>query len=183
MSTDRDISSGVHDHVERLISRHLDGEITPAQQAELDRILADDPAARAMLDEYRQNDLFAVRALRADIGQVKTATVRHTSRRLWPVAAGAVLTAAAVIALSFLPIFNPPSGRLASNRSPVLSTMQSPMISPRFVDYRNVDLYPRQQFSDVRRDLIGIRGPDPNVIYLFERETQSTRVVPVSADF
>ena len=49
MSPNRDISSGVNDQVERLISRHLDGEITPAQQAELDRILTDDPAARAML--------------------------------------------------------------------------------------------------------------------------------------
>lgn len=183
MSTDRDISLGVNDHVERLISRHLDGEITSAQQAELDRILADDPAARAMLDEYRQNDLFAARALRADLGRVKTAPVRHAPRRLWLVATGAVLTAAAVIALSFLPIFHPPRDRVASHRSPVLSTMQSPMISPRFVDYRNVDLYPRQQFSDVHRDLIGLRGLDPNVIYLFERETQSTKIVPVSGDF
>lgn len=183
MSPERDISFGVNDHVERLISRHLDGEITPSRQAELDRILADDPAARAMLDEYRQNDLFASRALRTDIGQVETAPVRHASRRLWLVATGAVLTAAAVIALSFLPILNPPRDRLASHSSPALNNVQSSMISPRFVDYKNVDLYPRQQFSDVRRDLIGIRGLDPNVIYLFERETQSTRIVPVSADF
>lgn len=183
MSPDRDISLGVHDPIERLISRHLDGEITAAQQAELDRVLADDPAARAMLDEYRQNDLFAARALRTDLGQVKTSPARQAPRRLWLVATGAVLTAAAVIALSFLPIFNPPTGRLASNTAPVLNNVQSPTILPRFVDYRNVDLYPRQQFSDVRRDLIGFRGLDPNVIYLFERETQSTRIVPVSGDF
>ena len=116
-------------------------------------------------------------------GQVHTAPAHPASRRLWLVATGAVLTAAAVIALSFLPIFNPPRGRLASSTAPALNRVQSPMISPRFVDYRNVDLYPRRQFSDVHRDLIGIRGLDPNVIYLFERETQSTKVVPVSGDF
>ncbi len=183
MSPERDISIGVNDHVEGLISRHLDGEITPGQQAELDRILAGDPAARAMLDDYRQNDLFAARALGADIGQVKTAPVRHASGRLWLGTAGAVLTAAAVIALTFLPSFNSPRDRLASNTSPGLNNVQASMISPRFVDYRDVDLYPRQQISDVHRDLIGIRGQDPNVIYLFERETQSTKIVPVSGDF
>lgn len=183
MSLDRDISYGVDEHVERLISRHLDGEITPTEQAELDRILVKEPAARVMLDEYRQNDLFAARALRTDLDQASAAPVRHASRRLWLVATGAVLTAAAVIALSFLPIFNPPRNQVANNKAPALNRVQRPAISPRFVDYRNVDLYPRRQFSDVHRDLIGIRGPDPNVIYLFERETQSTKVVPVSGDF
>jgi hypothetical protein len=183
MSLNQDISFGVNDHVERLISRHLDGEITPGQQAELDRILAGEPAAQAMLDEYRQNDQFAVRALGADIGQVKTPLVRHAPHRLWLVATGAVLTAAAVIALSFLPIFNPPRNRLANNSPPALNNVRPSTIAPRFVDYNNVNLYPRQHFNDVHRDLIGIRGLDPNVIYLFERETQSTNVVPVSGDF
>jgi hypothetical protein len=189
MNPNRDISFGADDHVERLIARHLDGEITPGQQAELDQILAGDPDARAMLSDYRQNDLFAARALRADIGLAGTTPVQHTPRNVWLVATGAVLAAAAVVALSFLPIFNPPADRLTNNVAPAfdmappVNRLRPTMISPQFVDYRNVDLYPRQQFSDVHRDLIGIRGPDPNVIFLFERETQATKVVPVSGDF
>ena len=47
---------------DRLITRQLDGEITPDERVELDRILAEDPTARRRRDEFvaLESLLFAV---------------------------------------------------------------------------------------------------------------------------
>jgi len=187
MSTEQefpyDTPYGVDESIERLICRRLDGEISPAQEAELERALAADSAARALLEEYRRNDLLAARALRADLGRRHVQPARRLRHPLWFVAAGAVLTAAAVVAISFLPLFSPSGRRVADNPQRPEHTMKAPVTAPRFIDYRQMEYHPRQRFSDVHRDLIGIRGRNPNVIYLFERQTQSTKVVPISGDF
>ena len=36
------------------LTAYLDGELAPAQRAEVDRLLAEDPDARALFDELRQ---------------------------------------------------------------------------------------------------------------------------------
>lgn len=93
----------VDPRIERLICRLLDGEITPAERAELDAALAQDALARRLLDEYRRNDLLAVEALRADAAR-RTGSRRRRAVHGWRRAAiGAVLAAAAVIVLSLLP--------------------------------------------------------------------------------
>lgn len=38
---------------DELLSAYLDGELTAAEQAEVERLLATDPAARQLLDELR----------------------------------------------------------------------------------------------------------------------------------
>ncbi len=186
MDTEQDIFECVDERVERLISRRLDGEISSAESAELDRALAADPAARALFDDYREGDRLATAALREDVGASRHAP-SYSRFRDWRFAvAGAVLTAAAVVALSFLSVFRPTGPRVAENNRrfpPRVTDQQVPRMESPFVEYRNVDFRPRQRLGDVRRELIGIRGDDPNTIYVIERRTQSTRIVPVSGDF
>ena len=52
MTPARDNSRDVEERIERLICRRLDGEIDAVEQAELDRILANDPAARDLFNDY-----------------------------------------------------------------------------------------------------------------------------------
>jgi anti-sigma factor RsiW len=42
------------DHLEFLMHRHLDGDLTPAERAELERALAADPAARRQLEQLEE---------------------------------------------------------------------------------------------------------------------------------
>ncbi|MFQ5411521.1 MAG: zf-HC2 domain-containing protein, partial [Phycisphaerae bacterium] len=107
MTFEQDIPDGVDERVERLISRWLDGEISPAESAELDRALAADPAARALFDDYREGDRLAAAALREDVGALRHPPSNGRFRGWRFAVAGAVLTAAAVVALSFLPVFRP----------------------------------------------------------------------------
>src|SRR6185295_3074138 len=92
------------DRVERLINRRLDHQNSAAEEAELDSLLAASESARAMLAEYVRNDLLASETLRFDAEQVRPAPVRSRSGWRTTIAA-AVLSAAAVIAISFVPDF------------------------------------------------------------------------------
>ena len=49
--------------IERLIVRQLDGEITEAEQLELNRELLRNPGANRLLEEYRSLDATACEAL------------------------------------------------------------------------------------------------------------------------
>ena len=177
------IQAVVDDRVERLISRCRDGDLAAGEQSELDRILALNPAARNLFEEYRQNDLIASEALSADMGRTVGQTPASPRRTLWLAAAGAVLAAAAVVALSFLPVFEPNGQRLAGVPYSPPIVERSPIPNSRLVEYGNVNHDPMRQLGDVRRDFIGIRSSDPNVIYVFDRKTQSATYIPVSRDF
>jgi len=176
---------GIEPRTQRLISRHLDGELSDLEAAELDSILSSDPAARSLLAEYEALDRLAAEALRFDLAGVRPAAPRRSHRGFWIGAASAVLTAAAVLLLSFLlPSSDGPRDRIAHSRPFAPSERRVPAVAPsRFVDYRDADFSPKRRFGNVHRDLIGIRGRNPNVIYIFERQRQSSRVVPVSGDF
>lgn len=185
----------VDEHVERLICRCLDGEAGPEEQADLAGILVRDPSARALYETYRQLDGLAASALRRDLNDAETAVVGRRFRGLWLATAGAVLTAAAVIALSFLPGLWSPVVERVSRPSPVPEVAVEPAgrpfagrqealpVRPQWVDYRQTEEWPARRFQDVRRDLIGIRSSkNKNVIFILERGSQSTRIVPISGD-
>lgn len=187
---DSPIGLAVDARVERLIVRHLDGEISPAEQRELDAALQSGAAARELLNEYRTLDVLAKRTLRADLAGAKTAAApRHVSGfRLATVSM--LATAAAVVVFSFLPDLwrggEPDSRTAARPAQPRAAPLApSPMqgAAPAYVEYRNDDFLPKRRQRDVMRDVIGIRGDDPNVIYVFERNTRATRVEPIVADF
>ncbi len=200
MHTDDDKPAGVDERIERLICRRLDDEASAEERAELAGILARNPAARALFEEYERIDGLAVSALRQDLASASPATA---GRRRWGVGlAGAVMTAAAVVAVSFLPRLWSPDGRIAQQveTGPAMPQAAVPMNgiqagagvggaprmiqhSPMSMDYRDIDYRPVRRVRDVRRDLIGIRdNKNKNLIYIFEREAYSTRLVPVSGD-
>ncbi len=176
---------GVDPRTERLICRRLDGALSEQDAAELGAILSSDPVARNLLAEYTELDRLAAEALRVDLNGVRRPARHRSHRGFWIGAASAVLTAAAVLLLSLL-LPNPDDrpGRVADSRPFAPVERRVPTIAPsRFVDYREADFAPKRRFGNVHRDLIGIQGRKPNVVYIFERQRQSSRVVPVSGDF
>ncbi len=176
------IGPHVDERIERLICRSLDAEASPAEVAELEAALSREPAARALFEDYRRNDRWASLALHADVA-ASGARRGGRFRAVWVTASAAVLAAAAVVILSFLPIFNRGEPVAVRPPSPTGTGPRLRAPSAAFVDYRNEDYQPRQRLQNVRRDLIGIRGDNPNVIFIIERSTRATQVVPVSGDF
>jgi len=187
---------------ERLISRCLDNEITAEERAALDRLLAGNPAARAMFEAYRRNDLLAAHALNDAFQPATTVAAPGRFRGYWLATVGAVSAAAAVIAVSFLlsyawpssPGVDGPNGdgqprvveRAMPGRSlpaPAPRTGGDRAVSPRFVEYRNDDYRPYQRVQDVHQDVIGIRGQDEDVILILELDRTNHRVIPVSGEF
>jgi len=184
-----------NERAERLISRMLDGEISPVEQAELDALLARDEGLRAALDDYARIDRIAGLVLQQDmeagdkVGVLscqpaasprKAAAVVGSYRGWWLAAAGGILAAAAVVGFSFLT--NMHSEEPALPIAPRSGGKVVAPIQPQFIDYRHTDGLPRNRQTDLHRDIIGIRGTDPNVIYILERARQSTRLRPISGD-
>jgi hypothetical protein len=189
MDPESDIPFGVDERIERLISRSLDGELTADERAELAEILRTNSAAQRLLDEYAEIDRLAIRAIRRDFESAKTVAAAGRVSGIRLAAAGAVLTAAAVVALSFLPNLWTGDSR-ATRTGPIVVGPQIPPAhtvgTGQFVDYREYDSLPQQRRQDVYRDLIGVRGKNnknQDVIYIFERNTQATKITPISGDF
>ncbi len=191
MNAEFDIPTGVDERTERLICRSLDRELTTDEHAELGSLLRTNPAARQLLEEYGRIDQQTVHALRRDFESAKTVVAAGRFRGIRLAAAGAVLAAAAVVALSFLPNIwstGTGTGLAPAHRVAVQPTIgrQTPGGPQQFVDYREDDYLPQRRQRDVIRDLIGVRGKNQknqDVIYIFERNTQSTRITPISGDF
>lgn len=188
-----DITVPSDERIERLMCRSLDREASEAERAELAGILLRDPAARLLYEEYRQLDALARKALRCDAGlEPRAGGPQSPSRRrhdLWWTAVGAVATAAAVVVFSLLPVFRPQTetGGRPVVQKPFPTGSESPAFAPSptawsSAEYRAVDHVPSQRVHDLHRDVIGIRGKDKNVIYIFERNRQSTTVLPISGD-
>jgi hypothetical protein len=198
MNPVEEIPFGVDERTERLISRLLDGEITSEEQAELDGTLAGNPAAQALLHEYRRIDARAAEALRCDFYGVTTTVAPRRRSGLWLATAGGLLAAAAVVAFSFLPdLWSGRTGSGEPSRS-VPMVMRDPgppvdasagmdrngFVPPaQFADYRNADQRPVRRLRDVQRDWIGIPSADGKTIFFIERKTQTTKLTPISGDF
>ena len=188
-----DISADVDERVERLICRCLDGEADAEERAELAGLLLRDPAARAVYEEYRRIDELAGAALRRDVANIISPRATTKARR-WRVGlAAAILTTAAVVAISALPRLWSSGDQFAGNAPgaaprlfPAGPQVSVPRVMPygsaRQFDFVNDDHQPFTRLNDLKRDVIGIRGKDDNRIYIFERDTQSTKLVPVSGD-
>ena len=187
-----DIPTQVDERTERLICRVLDAEASVQERAELASRLVADPAARALFDEYQQNDRLAAMALRREIASVRPVRVRsrHSGLRLG--ISGALLTAAAVVAISFMqnwwiPAGNPSSGGFVGPPVPFGPGAglggQSQMIrSPASPGYLDIDHQPVRRLRDVQQDLILVPSKNQDQIYIFERDGKTTRLVPVSGD-
>lgn len=195
----------IDEQIERLMSRYLDGEISLADRQTLKRELESNPAAQALLDEYRQIDAQASEALRTLCVSARTAvTARRRSRGVWLAVVGTTLAAAA--ALAFTLWTGAPSPRPRADEwavgpvgpSPVVqeapqwastvsgrdSLSARPGAKSRLVDYvEQPALQPMRRNHRVTRDWIGVVDESGNQVYLVETRRNRTTVVPVSADY
>lgn len=101
-------SSKVDDPLERLINRQLDGELSPEEELELNKILIKHPTGRSLMEEYERNDHLAKMVLRASLSPEEFRPLLQAelpARSLWRPAlwglgaAGAVAAAAVILAL------------------------------------------------------------------------------------
>jgi len=179
----------VQKHVERLIVRRLDDELSAEEEVELDRELMRSPQARRLLDEYRRVDAAAAQALggvladrgpRFDETDARTGRVwqRNKGRvRAWWLIPGAI--AAAWLALS---VPSPFSWR--DRRAPSIVELQSRRPDERGSELRTVGtpelmrnvgngLFPESIKRSTGRNVLGVIGNDGNV-YLIEVERVRT---------
>lgn len=186
----------MNERIEILINRALDGELSSADRHELDEALARHEAARALMSEYQMLDSRAGTAIRSDFGTTSPAPLQdrtvpardaHRWQGLRTGAMAALLAAAAMIVVASLPwstLFSGSSNRdQMADRSFPPGPQQFPQYAPMQVDYRRPAYQPQQLRGDVYRDLIGIRGENPNVIIILERATHATRLDPLVGDF
>jgi anti-sigma factor RsiW len=105
--------SNVDPNIERLIVRRLDGELTPDEQLELDRVLLKCPEARALLEEYERIDGLASAAVASVVADDREMPARseplgqqqpaHGYSRAWWALPAAVAAAIALAALLGVP--------------------------------------------------------------------------------
>lgn len=106
--------ANVDEHIERLISRQLDGELSADQELELNQALIRSSAARALMEEYEKNDLTARMVLRATLAPEDVQPELHPAEAAvqggpyrwgWGVASGAAVAAAIAMILSAPSLF------------------------------------------------------------------------------
>src|SRR5262249_16810145 len=76
------MARNISENIERNISRHLDGQLSPAEQTELYRELLRNPEARAAMDQMQANDQLAAHALSAMVDARHTTGAAGESRPL-----------------------------------------------------------------------------------------------------
>lgn len=128
MRSEGETMRDVSEHIERLITRKLDGEITVDEALELDRELIRSPQARALFDECRRLDQLAAACIKSSVGHrsddapvlviggpaVKS-PVGHR-RHAWIWAAAAMAACLALVVIWNTPNGNESADRLAERR-------------------------------------------------------------------
>ncbi len=175
--------------IERLIVRQLDGEITEAEQLELNRELLRNPSAHRLWEEYRTLDATAGEVLQDLLGDrhasfdpttipsPMTATRPQFVRRHWLLLTGAV--AAAILALAI------PRPAVTTNNQPgsfVEKTGPQPITvddarRPRPVNanglMRNVSMPSVQR--ETGTDVFGVLDENGNVYWIEVERTRTLR--------
>jgi hypothetical protein len=186
------------ERLERLINRHLDGELTDAEQVELDRLLLRDPEGREDLEAYRRIDAWSREAL-ADALAVgsngQTATIHrdragraHTIRLRW--LSWTVVAAAAVLAFAVLfpPMTRTPPGpgpTMHNGRGLVRPAGAMPVdftLAPDQIDFpaRPASMGMSTERARYRAvDVLGIYDPQKQEVLLlgWDREKDSAKMV------
>jgi anti-sigma factor RsiW len=177
------------EHLERLITRRLDGELTPEEDAELGQILRARPAARQLLAEHAACDRLAGLALRQSLGAPRPCPgvpIRHIGRRREWLSYSLVAAAAACIAMVMLfrGQWSPPTpaDRLAvSHTSPVdgqwlRNASHAGLREPTWTT--PID-YPHRQSRLINRNVFGIKDPNTGRYFILEYRQQAVKTVPV----
>ncbi len=182
------------DHLERLINRKLDGELTEDDSLELDKCLIRDPAARQSLEESERIDRLS-EALLDEICAVRDevllpATSRTVARRRMRWFGAIPAAAAACVALFFMwPMFSSSpqsSDRIVDGEHGELVLLENdpqtalPDPAPResearLASYpdRPAKLRPLREHG-TRLDYYGVLDPETQKLYLLEVKHQTS---------
>lgn len=187
--------SEINEHLERLIIRQLDGELSADEQLLLQKELIKNPAARQLADEYARTDLLAGAVLQDALFRSRSvalqpmATVRATRQRHWsrawifiPGAIAAALLAMIVPFPGVTPVPDTKTQMVERTHSKPVTGQSGhiPQIGPVNSDgvMRTVSdspwLAPRTR-RDTGRELIGVQGDDGNIYWLEISRTRTVR--------
>ena len=184
--------SDVNEHLERLMTRSLDGALTEDEELELNRELIRNPEAHRLMAEYRAVDKLAAAALdRAVAGEAPKfdaatwAQAVPARKRPWH-ARGWLWLAPGAIAAALLALIvpRPPLTRVGPTplvRAPSVSipggAVRSPFNGARPDMMRSVRSTPAIH-RNTGRDIIGVLGDDGNLYWI---EVERTRTVTLPA--
>ena len=176
----------LHDHIDKLISRSLDGELTDAEQLELNRELIRNPEANRMMEMSRRIDVMASEALLMEVGTTDSPIaldtlppqeVNRRSRRWgrgrWLIpGAMAAAVAAFFLAQPDTSLIHPPQpSDFHSNVPLVESQGMNPVVTPVSSRGSSPDLMRRvgtgpRITRDTGREIFGVVGDDGNIYWI-----------------
>ena len=188
----------IDERTERLINRKLDGEITPDEELELNKILIRSPATRALLERSAGYDGLARAALREELGEYVPPRLEVVAagalpaprvgrrRSWWSGAGGGVLAASLVLIASvWQPALGPTSSRDGS--APHLAGNVA-LAEPPHVggdEMRTLPAHlemPRRQRRAVDRSFIGVYDERTDRYFVLEVRHVRTQTIVVRGD-
>ncbi len=169
------------EHLERLISRYLDGEATSAESAALRRQTRHDPHARALLDELTAIDGEVGGALRRAMGRgpVQRGVPRREPLIFRIVAVGIAASLAALLWLA-PPTFRPDRRGVQAAGSwfePAETRVDSVEASPEIFER------PALHVHDTTQHWLVVPGARPGEFLMIEVQRTRTHVLPKRGDF
>ena len=178
------MNNEVDEQTERLIVRHLDGELTGSEQDELNQILLRSAAARRMLSEYQENDRLAADVVgavadgrwSAEVEPDPSARRRRVTRwRAWT----AGLAAAAAIAIVVSWPQQPDS--LDRVPTPPVARPDRVAVPTDNLVFTGTEL-PHRGERRINRDYLGVFDESGQSLLLLEVDRTRTVRIPLAGD-
>ena len=180
------------ERTEILMNRRLDGELTPDESLELDKLLIRDPQGRALLEEYARMDKAAGEVIRAVVStpakRIEPAECSSWAGplRRWWYSFGLVSAVAASITLAFLL-----SQRAVQvpmpNAAPGIAAVEGPVAGPSLagsnLDYVANMEGPRRETNTVEQNVIGVWDDQTRSLYLLEVNSDRSLVEPTRENY
>lgn len=176
--------SNAREHVERLISRSLDRELSASQEAELSATLARDAEARTCFEEWRKIDALSREVLRGVIASSTPCVVGAARMQPWVRTLSCGLAACLAMLVWTAPSQRPGGGGGLQQASAASSWFEPP--SP------PVDVYepmpaefqrPHVRVHDSERDWLIVPGERPNEFFVIEVDRVKTEIQRIEKGF
>lgn len=170
--------------IERLISRYLDGECSPAEKREFQRLLRRDPLAQALFEEDSALDREVGCALRRAIHG--PFAQRRSDGAFWSRAVRFVPLAVAAGLMAAL--WRPPAPAPAPAHNAGMAPAGGSWFAP---PPENGDVFgavssferPRIQVKDADRNWVLMPGGRPDEFLIVEIKQEKSRTIPLQGDF
>ncbi|MBN1341959.1 MAG: hypothetical protein JXQ73_04725 [Phycisphaerae bacterium] len=180
--------SEVDKRIERLIVRRMDGELTPAEQDELNQVLLRSAAARRTLSDYQENDRLATEVIGAvaegcwpsKAEPIPASRSFHLRSR--GALAGGLAVAAAVLIAVIIPQRTDPVLPLPGPRPAPNSVFEvQPVVDSDHLVQTGADVPHRGQ-RRVNRDYVGVLDDSGKSLLLFEVDRTHTVRIPMTGE-